>query len=55
MLATSTTASRTFYNEVIHDTASEQLLLNIIRAKNYEAPNFVDVSEAAATVAFTGR
>jgi hypothetical protein len=51
---TSITASRTFYNEVIHDTASEQLLLNIIRAKNYETPNFVDVSEADATVAFTG-
>jgi len=51
---TSITASRTFYNEVIHDTSSEQLLLNIVRAKNYEAPNFVDVSEADATVDFAG-
>jgi hypothetical protein len=51
---TSITASRTFYNEVIHDTTSDQLLLNIVRAKNYEAPNFVDVAEADATVAFTG-
>jgi hypothetical protein len=51
---TSITASRTFYNEVIHDTSSEQLLLNIIRAKTYEAPNFVDVSEADTTVDFTG-
>lgn len=50
----SITASRTFYNEVIHDTSSEQLLLNIIRAKNYETPVFMDVSEADATVAFTG-
>ncbi len=49
----SITASRTFYNEVIHDTSSEQLLLNIVRAKNYETPNFIDVSEADATVSFT--
>ncbi len=48
----SITASRTFYNEVIHDTSSEQLLLNIVRAKNYETPNFIDVSEADATVSF---
>lgn len=51
---TSITASRTFYNEVIHDTSSEQLLLNIVRAKNYETPNFVDVSEADTTVDFAG-
>lgn len=51
---TSITASRTFYNEVIHDTASEQLLLNIIRAKSYEAPNFLEVSEADTTVDFSG-
>ena len=48
----SITASRTFYNEVIHDTSSQQLLLNIVRAKNYEVPNFIDVSEADATISF---
>jgi hypothetical protein len=48
----SITASRTFYNEVIHDTSSEQLLLNIVRVKNYEVPNFMDVSEADATISF---
>jgi hypothetical protein len=48
----SITASRTFYNEAIHDTSSQQLLLNIIRVKNYEVPNFIDVSEADATVSF---
>jgi hypothetical protein len=36
---------RNSYNDVIHDTTTEQLLLNIVRAHYFETPSFFDVIE----------
>jgi hypothetical protein len=41
---------RTFYNDVIHQTSSDQLLLNLVRIHNHEMPLFMDVTEVDATV-----
>jgi hypothetical protein len=41
-------AERTGYNEALHDTSAEQLLLNIIRAKNQENPSFSNFAEVDA-------
>ena len=45
---------RNQYNDVIHDTGTEQLLVNIVRAHNYESPSFFDVSEVDQTKTLQG-
>jgi hypothetical protein len=40
---------RNEYNDVIGETSTEQLLQNIVRAKNYENPSFFDVIEIDQT------
>lgn len=42
-------ASRTNYNEAIHDTSVEQLLLNIVRVHDSEIPTFMDLTEVDAS------
>ncbi len=41
--------SRTDYNEAIHDTSVEQLLLNIVRVHDSEIPTFMDLTEVDAS------
>ena len=41
--------NRTSYNEAIHDTSNQQLLLNIVRAKNLDAPTFLTATEIDGT------
>lgn len=45
-------ANRSFYNDVLIDTANQQLLKNIVRVSNEEQPSFVDITEVNATTAF---
>src|SRR5271165_5016885 len=45
---------RNEYNDVITDTTTEQLLQNIVRAKNYENPSFFDVIEVDQTKSIQG-
>jgi hypothetical protein len=40
---------RNLYNDVIHDSTTEQLLRNIVRAHFYETPSFFDVIEVDQT------
>lgn len=47
--ALSIQGERNPYNDVIHDTATEQLLLNILHAHNFETPSFFDVIEVDQT------
>lgn len=41
--------SRTDYNQAIHDTSVEQLLLNIVRVHDSEIPTFMDLTEVDAS------
>ena len=45
---------RNSYNDVIHDTGTEQLLLNIVRAHYFETPSFFDVIEVDQTKTLQG-
>src|SRR5579864_8458529 len=45
---------RNSYNDVIQETSTEQLLLNIVRAHDYEAPSFFDVVEVDQTKTLQG-
>jgi hypothetical protein len=47
-------SERNEYNDVIHDTTTEQLLQNIVRAKYYESPSFFDVIEVDQTKSMSG-
>jgi outer membrane protein assembly factor BamE (lipoprotein component of BamABCDE complex) len=51
---TSITQGRTPYNEVIHDTSSQQTLLNLVRVYNNEPPLFMDVTEVDAATSLAG-
>ena len=46
-------SERTSYNEAVHDTSAEQLLLNVVRASKYEAPSFSDFVEFDSTPSTT--
>jgi hypothetical protein len=41
---------RNTYNDVIHQTSGDQLLINLARIHNHEMPLFMDVTEVDATV-----
>ncbi len=41
---------RNNYNDVIHQTSGNQLLLNLVRVHNHEMPLFLDVTEVDAAV-----
>lgn len=41
---------RNNYNDVIHQTSGDQLLINLARIHNHEMPLFMDVTEVDATV-----
>ena len=41
---------RNFYNDAIHQTSADQLLLNLVRIHDHEMPLFMDVTEVDATV-----
>lgn len=43
------------YNEVLHDTAEAELLLNLVRARYGEQPNFVEVASVTQQYAFTSQ
>jgi hypothetical protein len=47
---TSIKLGRNSYNEVIHQTSADQLLVNLVRIHNHEMPLFIDVTEVDATV-----
>jgi len=42
-------SNRTDYNEAIHDTSVDQLLLNIVRVSKAETPLFMDLTEVDAS------
>ncbi|MFO1044840.1 MAG: hypothetical protein U0941_23960 [Planctomycetaceae bacterium] len=43
------------YNEVLHDTAEAELLLNLVRARYGEQPSFVEVASVTQQYAFTSQ
>jgi hypothetical protein len=45
---------RNNYNDVIHHTSGDQLLLNLVRIHNHEMPLFMDVTEVDAVVQVQG-
>jgi hypothetical protein len=47
---TSLKLGRNTYNDVIHQTSGDQLLINLARIHNHEMPLFMDVTEVDATV-----
>jgi len=47
-------ASRGAYNEVVHRTAQEELLLNLVRLRYHEAPEFLEVASIATQFELTG-
>ena len=41
-------SSRTSYNDVVQETAKQQTLLNLLRVRDGQQPNFIDVTEVDA-------
>ena len=45
---------RIAYNEAIHDTSAQQLLMNIVRARNFEDPTFSNLAEVDSQPSASG-
>jgi hypothetical protein len=45
---------RIAYNEAIHDTSAQQLLINIVRARNFEDPTFSNLAEVDSQPSASG-